>query len=489
MSGRDGAPGDAARPEIAPAKVPTWGYEPATAPPGERAPYLACVSWPRSGHHLLVNLLRLVLGDRFGYCESYVPATRPDVPCCQSFPCLKRDVITMSKNHDFELASPVPTDVRLIVQHRAFLPTLVSNYELHVKNGNLDSAESWRAFATRTLKGFKGFRAKWVVPAMANRLTLDYETLTGDPLGSLRRVLDFMGLPDEPQDALARAVAEAPAREGGQGEPGVRVTRDVTGFRWYDAAFFAELGAIAADDTAVPLPVIEAPAGPRRNMSPKRPLFVYVHLPRAAGVAIRVALTELLGRQSVFWHGRDGDVEEIVRRGDADSFKAFDVVGGMVPAHLFPATVAGRPTILTAIVRNPIGRALSLYRAAGAGPRLIHALGPDAEFAASVRAAQCVALAGVEDGDEAVMRLFARPHLLATHEHAQDLVDRIGAIVGMAGTVKVRQQNMNAPGYQTPLRTPDALARLRKVVADDMTLFQRLGVEGGMSERLPGRKR
>jgi len=38
--------------------------------------YVTCVSWPRSGHHLLERVLGAYFGERWGYCEFYL-AARP----------------------------------------------------------------------------------------------------------------------------------------------------------------------------------------------------------------------------------------------------------------------------------------------------------------------------------------------------------------------------------------------------------------------------
>ena len=70
--------------------------------------YVVGISWPRSGHHMLLRLLKLYFGPSFGYCSLYGDRPEhPEVPqCCRCVPCTNAGKINFSKNHDFDL-SPV----------------------------------------------------------------------------------------------------------------------------------------------------------------------------------------------------------------------------------------------------------------------------------------------------------------------------------------------------------------------------------------------
>jgi hypothetical protein len=79
--------------------------------------YVAGVSWPRSGHHLLVRMLKSYFGKVFEYCEFYEPQQ-----CCKQFPCARRGVVHFSKNHDFDGTANRLRDVPLIIQEPSSRP-------------------------------------------------------------------------------------------------------------------------------------------------------------------------------------------------------------------------------------------------------------------------------------------------------------------------------------------------------------------------------
>ena len=53
------------------------------------------VSWPRSGHHLLVRMLKLYFGETFGYCDFYGGIEG----CCKTVPCTRTDSVHLTKSH------------------------------------------------------------------------------------------------------------------------------------------------------------------------------------------------------------------------------------------------------------------------------------------------------------------------------------------------------------------------------------------------------
>lgn len=222
------------------------GYYPATP-----LPYVANVSWPRSGHHLLVRLLQGTFGPLFGYCEAYVPRRGPDAPCCGRFPCSRTGLIHMSKQHDFDLKAEVPAGVGLVVQYRAFLPSTISQYEMTVRDaGSTDTAAAFRAYAEDMLPRYRGFMARWVAPERAGRILIAYEDLVNDPVTEARKVLDLYGM-GELAPQLRRAAKRVKAAtyvngvEKVQAARGISGERDVSTFRHHDAALFADLTARA----------------------------------------------------------------------------------------------------------------------------------------------------------------------------------------------------------------------------------------------------
>lgn len=222
------------------------GYYPATP-----LPYVANVSWPRSGHHLLVRLLQGVFGPLFGYCEHYVPKDAPGSPCCAAFPCKRAGLIHMSKQHDFDLTAVVPEGMGLVVQYRSFLPSAISGYEMTQREGGADDTmAAFRAHAEAMLPSYRGFMARWVEPERANRVLIAYEDLVADPIRETRKVLDLYGM-GELAPHLRRAAKKVKAAtyvngvEKVQAERGVQAERDVTAFRHYDPALFEDLARAA----------------------------------------------------------------------------------------------------------------------------------------------------------------------------------------------------------------------------------------------------
>jgi hypothetical protein len=205
------------------------------------------VSWPRSGHGMLKRLLELYYGHGFRYCEFY----RDDIECCRQFPCTQGKHFT--KNHDWELDLPQLSDRRYLIQYRSFIPSVVSNFELHVRGGGEDSETGFRRFASREFGRYRGFTRKWVTSDFVrDQLILKYEDVLADPEGEFVRTVAFFD-PDTPVDAarVAEAVRNVASEQITAAEirrearAGVRGERKVEDFRYYDPALFDQLARLA----------------------------------------------------------------------------------------------------------------------------------------------------------------------------------------------------------------------------------------------------
>ncbi len=165
------------------------------------------VSFPRSGHHLLVQMLKVHFAEKkerypaegmattaahaivgpFSYCEYY--------RCCRERPC--KHGATFGKSHDFcgrEL-EPDP-DVRYIVQIREPEWAIESHYELR-------RGRAWKPFAAEWARSWNKFVRKWIVPNHENVLVVSYRRLVEVPSFTFAAVLDWMGVPDESQVFVA----------------------------------------------------------------------------------------------------------------------------------------------------------------------------------------------------------------------------------------------------------------------------------------------
>lgn len=200
--------------------------------------YVAGISWPRSGHHLLVRILQAYFGHRFRYCEFH----GPKLDCCRRFPCQRG--MTFTKNHDFDDVHP--GNVPCLIQYREFLPSVVSGFELMVRDGAPDTPETFRRYALRRAGEYRYFLRKWCHES-ENRLVIKYENLTRDPVMWAVKAAEFFHDGPVDPEVMAQIVNSCDGQKIDYGRVswnrtmGVRDTRDITKFRYYDHGFFTEL--------------------------------------------------------------------------------------------------------------------------------------------------------------------------------------------------------------------------------------------------------
>jgi len=214
--------------------------------------YVACVSYPRSGHHVTARVLSAYFGEAFRHCEFH--SLRPD-ECCKRFPC-RDPSVTMSKCHDFALCGWLRRGVRpsrstrCLVLVRSFLDAATSEYEMtrRASPGAPDTAAAWRGFALSRVGYYRRFATKWVFRGAGTRHVMRYEDLTARPLEELADVVRLFD-PSTPPDTtrLLACIETASALEVRDGivvlvpGSGVRDRRDLRAFRWFDPAFFAKI--------------------------------------------------------------------------------------------------------------------------------------------------------------------------------------------------------------------------------------------------------
>ena len=137
-----------------------------------------CISYPRSGHHALTNVLGGYFGEHFHYGEMYregAVAIGPGSPT------------NWQKNHDFGLATPVLPDRNYIVQVRNPLESIESweKLDLRLVGSATDSQENRVDF-------WAGFVKKWVLGPVPHRLVVWYEDLMEQPLATVTSVIQFV---------------------------------------------------------------------------------------------------------------------------------------------------------------------------------------------------------------------------------------------------------------------------------------------------------
>lgn len=138
-----------------------------------------CVSYPRSGHHGLVDVLRAYFADAFVYCESYdTPEKKLGLP--------GGALTNFQKNHDFELSTPVLPDRQYLIQIRHPLQAIESWDEL-------DRRAGYPAQPQENKLGFwTAFVNKWVLAPIPRRLVVDYADLVERPTSTMVSVIQFL---------------------------------------------------------------------------------------------------------------------------------------------------------------------------------------------------------------------------------------------------------------------------------------------------------
>jgi hypothetical protein len=178
-------------------------------------------SLPRSGHHLLLNLLTVALGERLKYC-----ASNTDNLCCTQAVCVRdlRGHVFYRKSHDYDLSLPNHLDIpgiTYLVQHRdprgriLSAATLIRRRLLAREDrtwpGNQDQLLWWLAQeAAYTVRFYK----KWMESPGSNYMIVAYEDLLREPEDVIERILACNGM-----TVSAATLAAVKEKAGLQAEP------------------------------------------------------------------------------------------------------------------------------------------------------------------------------------------------------------------------------------------------------------------------------
>lgn len=212
--------------------------------------YVACVSYPRSGHHLAVRIFHQYFQARFRYCQYYVDLNGD---CCGQFPCTNEQV-SMTKNHDMGLGKridagiPKVEGVPYLILIRNFLEAVVSDYNLFLRQ-NEDSEAAWMTFARQKSIYYQRFVQKWISEQDSiEKLVVRYEDLTSEPIEAFHRCIQFFQPGETTDIKRLTAVVQGAVLEDARPDTtvvvrdfGVRARRDITTFPRYRAEFFQEL--------------------------------------------------------------------------------------------------------------------------------------------------------------------------------------------------------------------------------------------------------
>ena len=152
----------------------------------------------------------------------------------------------MSKNHDFKLDLPQIEGINYLIQYREFIPSVVSNFELHLRAQNVpDTSYEFRHFVSVQWDRYQGFCEKWVKSQFAISQTIVcYEELVSDPTKTMLKVIKLFEPKIDPDidsvhDIVTRisGITHTNTPQTSEGL-GVKSTRNVKEFRHYNQNLF-----------------------------------------------------------------------------------------------------------------------------------------------------------------------------------------------------------------------------------------------------------
>lgn len=143
------------------------------------------VSFPRSGHHLLVRGLTEALDHRLVYSEFY--------SCVHNFETTP--YVNLQKNHDFRLDLPFTDELHYIVLYRDFDPAVESWYKVSDARDTMTLEE----FKAAKRPYYDGLIYKWVTQYRDRTEVVRYDDLVDDMFATVDRLCRHMGV--NPNDA------------------------------------------------------------------------------------------------------------------------------------------------------------------------------------------------------------------------------------------------------------------------------------------------
>lgn len=185
------------------------------------------ITYPRSGHHLLVNLLQHYFQERLVYSGIQLQFAHRLL--------LQGEGINFLHEHDHtDFVSKFPQN-HYLIQIRYPLECLVSDFYLnlmHPSQSTKDTREVWEEFAKERLELWVTFYKKWVLAEdLPNRLVLNYADLIEHPGECMRHAIRFISDEEPTPEALQKLLkVEAIERKN-----------DFRQFKYYDEDFFHHL--------------------------------------------------------------------------------------------------------------------------------------------------------------------------------------------------------------------------------------------------------
>jgi len=145
------------------------------------------ISFPRSGQHLLSDMLKYVLTEHnlpYQYCEFY--------GCCQKVPCVKKS--NFMKNHDFDNDYTIlPNQKYIVLFRKNIVLQLETFYRFHIKANSLPyNINDLKTFCNLQKPYYHRFIQKWVDNDNENILKIEYYDLVKKPKDYMRKIMELL---------------------------------------------------------------------------------------------------------------------------------------------------------------------------------------------------------------------------------------------------------------------------------------------------------
>ena len=197
------------------------------------------VSYPRSGHSALYNILKVYFGSDFIYCGGLGKNCG-----CGSVPCSNPNLL-FSKNHDFNIyggeGSKIIPEQQYIVQYRNPVRSIISDFHLFLAaNPNANAEKDWFPFAHAKMNYWINFVDKWVMAVSTKNklfLPISYEKLITSPVQTITEVIHFLTHQEPDKVQLRRALEWT----------NLKPRNRYADFQFYDKDLFLELESMAGD--------------------------------------------------------------------------------------------------------------------------------------------------------------------------------------------------------------------------------------------------
>lgn len=169
------------------------------------------ITFPRSGHHLLKNILEYYFDGQLHYCSLY--SDPPEVQLGVSL------LTNFQKNHDFDLATPVSADRKYIVQIRDPIDAIESWFHMARRTTELCGVgvpehSQWKEFCSGKMGYYVQFVDKWIFNHVSNRLIISYSDLLHRPENAITSVIQHMcGTADISSKRLVEALEKFPPKQ------------------------------------------------------------------------------------------------------------------------------------------------------------------------------------------------------------------------------------------------------------------------------------